>query len=58
MDYVFRGRAVLFGEPPSRERWAQMIALFEHALALDPRSAQCQGYVASVLANRVLGNAY
>jgi hypothetical protein len=35
-----------------------MIALFEHALALDPRSAQCQGYVASVLANCVLGNAY
>jgi hypothetical protein len=40
--------------PPSSERWARMTALFEPALALDPRSAQCQGCVASVLASRVI----
>ena len=33
-----------------------MTALFEPALALDPRSAQCQGCVASVLASRVIDN--
>jgi adenylate cyclase len=56
MDYAVRGRAVIFGGPTSRERWTQGIALFEHALALDPRSALFQGYLASTLAHRVIEN--
>jgi TolB-like protein len=56
MDYAFRGRAVHHGGPTSRERLAQAIALFEHALALDPRSALFQSWVAGLLASRVTDN--
>jgi adenylate cyclase len=52
LDYVFRGRAVL-SKPPSRDSYAQAIALFERALVLDPRSAQAQLFLAFALTSRV-----
>ena len=56
VDYIFRGRAVLRGGPPSRERYAEGIALFEHALALDPQSVEAKCPLASNLASRVIDN--
>jgi TolB-like protein/DNA-binding winged helix-turn-helix (wHTH) protein len=53
LDYILRGRAALL-KPLSRERYAEGITLFEHALALDPRSAEVQSRLASALAGRVL----
>jgi TolB-like protein/class 3 adenylate cyclase len=56
VDYIFRGRAVLRGGPPSRERYVEGIALFEHALALDPQSVEAKCPLASNLASRVIDN--
>jgi len=56
VDYIFRGRAVLLGGPPSRERYAEAIALFKQALALDPQSVDAQSFLAGVLAGRVIDN--
>jgi TolB-like protein len=56
VDYIFRGRALFFGGPQSRQRYAEVIALFEHALALDPQSADAQSYLAIFLAARVIDN--
>src|SRR6516164_7943035 len=56
VDYIFRGHAVLHGGPPSRERYAEGIALFEHALALDPQSVEAKCPLASNLASRVIDN--
>ena len=56
VDYIFRGRAVLRGGPPSRERYAEGIALFEHALTLDPQSVEAKCPLASNLASRVIDN--
>jgi adenylate cyclase len=53
LDYVFRGRAA-FWRSPSRESYAQAIAMFERALALDAHSVEAQTWLASVLAVRVL----
>ena len=53
LDYILRGRAAL-SKPPSRESFAERIGLFEHALALDPRSVEAQCYLAAGLASRVL----
>jgi TolB-like protein len=53
MDYIFRGRAE-FNKPASREKYDEQIALFEHALAIDPHSAEAQGWLAIVLTGRVL----
>src|SRR5262245_8662267 len=53
LEYIFRGRAA-FLKPNSREKWAETIGFFERALALDPRSANAQSFLASALANRVL----
>jgi TolB-like protein/Tfp pilus assembly protein PilF len=52
LDYILRGRAAEF-KPPSRDGYAEMISLFEHALALDPQSAEAQSQLAGVLVNRV-----
>jgi adenylate cyclase len=52
LDYIFRGRAAAWGKQPSDENWVEAISLFEHALALNPRSVEAQGWLASVLANR------
>jgi TolB-like protein/Tfp pilus assembly protein PilF len=51
LDYILRGRGVGF-KPPSRDGYAEMISLFEHALALDPQSAEAQSRLAGALVNR------
>src|SRR5215472_5772159 len=56
VDYIFRGRAVLRGGPPSRGRYVEAIALFEHALRLDPQSVEAKGQLAQWLAARVIDN--
>ena len=53
LDYILRGRAVT-AKPRTRGNWAEMISLFERALALDPRSVSAQGWLANVLTSRVL----
>jgi adenylate cyclase len=55
-DYIFRAGALLIGGPPSRERYAEAIALFEHALALDPQSVDAQSGLAADLTSRVIDN--
>jgi adenylate cyclase len=52
LDYIFRGRAAM-SKPPSRDTHAEAISLFEHALALDPQSAEAQINLANALVNRV-----
>ena len=56
MDYIFRGRAVIRGGSPSRERYAEALALYEHALALDPQSVDAKSGLATWLAGRVIDN--
>src|SRR5215472_2313262 len=51
VDYIFRARAL---KPNSRNVFAEMIALYERALALDPRSVEGQSRLAEVLAHRAL----
>jgi TolB-like protein/class 3 adenylate cyclase/Flp pilus assembly protein TadD len=53
MDYIFRGRAEGF-KPKSRERRDEEIALFEHALAIDPHSVEAQSLLVIALTGRVL----
>jgi adenylate cyclase len=52
-DYILRGRAATL-KPTSRDSYAEMISLFECALALDPQSVEVQSHLASALANRAL----
>jgi TolB-like protein len=54
LDYIFRGRVLFVGKSPSRDNYAEAISLFEHALALDPKSAEAQTYLAAVLGVRVV----
>jgi TolB-like protein/class 3 adenylate cyclase/tetratricopeptide (TPR) repeat protein len=53
LDYIFRGRAAQ-EKPPSRDRFAEQIGLFEHALALDPRSVEAQSWLAVAITGRVM----
>jgi adenylate cyclase len=53
LDYIFRARALGF-KPNSRNVFAEMIALYERALALDPGSVEGQSRLAEVLAHRAL----
>jgi adenylate cyclase len=53
LDYILRGRAV-GSKPPSRDKYAEQISLFERALALDPRSPEAQSWLAIALGNRAL----
>jgi TolB-like protein/class 3 adenylate cyclase len=53
LDYILRGRAAS-AKPPSREKHAEAIDLFERALALDPNSVEAQSFLAGALAGRVL----
>src|SRR5246500_4242751 len=55
MDYILRGRAAS-AKSPSRERRAEVIAMFERALALDRGCAEAQGRLANALAARVMDN--
>jgi len=52
LDYILRGRAVLL-ESRTPDTFREAINLFEHALALDPRSVDAQSLLADALANRV-----
>jgi adenylate cyclase len=53
LDYLLRGRAARL-KPNSRNVFAEAISLFERALALDPRSAEAQSWLAIALAQRVM----
>jgi tetratricopeptide (TPR) repeat protein len=53
LDYIFRGRAAM-RKPPSQKNYVEAIALFERALALDPRSVKAQSALAFALGARVL----
>jgi TolB-like protein/DNA-binding winged helix-turn-helix (wHTH) protein/cytochrome c-type biogenesis protein CcmH/NrfG len=53
MDYIFRGLAE-WNKPASRETRDETIALFEHALAVDPHSAQAQSFLASAITSRAI----
>ena len=55
LDYILRGRAAA-SKPPSRDRYSEVIGLFERALALDPRSVEAQSLLAMVLTSRALDN--
>jgi len=52
-DYILRGRAAA-SKPPSRDKYAESISLFERALALDPGSVEAPSVLASQLTGRVL----
>jgi adenylate cyclase len=52
-DYILRARAAGL-KPASRAIHAERIGMLEHAVALDPRSAEAQSLLADALAHRVL----
>jgi TolB-like protein/Flp pilus assembly protein TadD len=54
LDYVLRARALYLGKWPTPDNYAQQIALYERALALDPDSGKVQSFLAWQLAARVL----
>jgi adenylate cyclase len=55
LDYILRGRAASPNyKPPSRDSYAEAIGLCERALALDPRSADAQSWLAAWVAGRVM----
>jgi TolB-like protein/class 3 adenylate cyclase len=51
LDYNLRGRAA-YWKPNSREKWAETIGLFEHALAMDQHSVEAQAWLANALVAR------
>jgi adenylate cyclase len=53
LDYILRGRAATL-KPNSPAVFAEEISFFEHALALDPQSAEAQTRLAGALVGRVL----
>ena len=53
LDYILRGRAATL-RPNSRDVDAEVISLFEHALALDPYSVEAQTRLANALVGRVI----
>ena len=53
LDYILRGRAAYYS-PPTRENYAEIVRLFEQALALDPRSVDAQSWLAAAFVGRVL----
>jgi adenylate cyclase len=53
LDYILRGRAAFY-KPASRERYAEVVSLFERALALDPLSADARSWLARALVGQVL----
>ena len=54
LDYVLRARALYLGNVPTRSNYAEQIALYERALALDPGSEKVKSFLAWQLASRVL----
>jgi len=55
LDYILRGRAI-HAKPPSRGKYAELIKIFECALALDPRSVEAQSRLTAALTGRVMDN--
>jgi TolB-like protein len=53
LDYILRGRAIT-AKPRTPDNWAEMISLFERAVALDPRSVDAQSWLATALTSRTL----
>ncbi len=53
LDYLLRARTE-YSKPPSRDKYTESIGLFEHALALDPRSVEAQSLLVTALMDRVL----
>jgi len=53
LDYILQGRAAQ-EKPPSRDRFAEQIGLFERALALDPRSVEAQSWLVVAITGRVM----
>ena len=53
LDYIFRGRAVLF-KPPSRESYLRSIDFFERAIEIDPRSAEARSRLSGVFSSRAI----
>jgi adenylate cyclase len=54
-DYVLRGRAALYNHRGSTpESFVEAVALFEHALAIDPASIEARALLALTLSERVL----
>jgi TolB-like protein len=49
LDYILRGRAAILSKPPAPGSRMEAIGLFEHALALDPRSVEAQSWLAMAL---------
>jgi tetratricopeptide (TPR) repeat protein len=54
LDYILRARALYLGNAPTRSIYAEQIALYERALALDPSSGKVKSFLAWQLAARVL----
>jgi adenylate cyclase len=53
LDYIFRGRAVLF-KPPTRESYLRSIDFFERAIEIDPRSAEARSRLSGVFSSRAI----
>jgi len=56
LDFILRARAAYF-KGVTRNRLAEIIDLYEHALALDPHSVEAQSQIANMLAVRA-GNGW
>jgi TolB-like protein/DNA-binding winged helix-turn-helix (wHTH) protein len=55
LDHIFRGRAAIY-RPASRQNFAEAIAEYQQALALDPHSVEAQSRLSTALSSRVLDN--
>ena len=55
LDHIFRGRAAIY-RPASRQNFAEAIAEYQQALALDPHSVEAQSRLATALSSRLLDN--
>jgi adenylate cyclase len=53
LDYVFRARAA-YNKGPGSDTYAEAVSLYEHALALDPRSVEALAGLGYALAARVM----
>jgi adenylate cyclase len=53
LEYILRGRAA-WAKQPTRDGYAEVIDLFERALAADARSIDAQSWLANALTGRVL----
>jgi len=53
LDYTFRALAA-YNKGPGSDTYAEAVSLYEHALALDPRSVEALAGLAGSLAARVM----